>query len=193
MPALDTTVGGASSNAYCDLTYIATIVDTLYPQPDAWLALSSENQSRLVIQMTQRLDQDNRWFRGTRVNQAPTQALEYPRAQAPVPGSDGGDGYGYGFGYAGGVSFELTTVIPNRVKQAVAVGVVEWAKFVAAGYDLSTSGVSNLAGMSLGTTLQASFDNKKSELGPLEQMMAYLVRPIMGNLMLSPQLRTVRG
>lgn len=184
---LITTPGGATANAYDTLAAVLATADEMFPAPDDLLALSMDDQNRLIVQMTRRIDQES--LRGERATT--TQALAYPRAHAPLAAEGSGSDYGLGYGTA---SYEDSTLIPDRVKRALAYGCSEMAR-LAAGGDApgQASDDAGLTSLSLGSTLSVGFAGGATTVSAFDRMIGYIVRPILGNLVMSPQVRFLRG
>ena len=117
IPALDTTIGGASANSYVSLSeadgYFEARLDG-----DTWPTFSSNKRTQALLKAAKRLDQIN-WL-GARADTA--QALAWPRVG--VAKRDSADvytsGLDYGFGYpCGGFGQQYQpTEIPQQVKDA---------------------------------------------------------------------------
>lgn len=185
---LDTTVGGASANAYVDATYVDGIADELFPVPDGYLNLTTDEKNRAIRQLTLRVDQES--LRGQRATT--TQALEFPRTQAPKQAEWVGTAP-YGFS---GPLWEDSTTIPDRVKRAVAVGVILLAGLTAAGEidPFAPSDNVGVGSVSLGAEMSVSFTGGiAANLPAFEQVFAQRVRPLLGTLVTSPQARLLRG
>lgn len=173
---LVTTPGAASANAYCDLTDVNAVADELFPTPDAWLTAGTEDQARAIVAATRRIDQER--FRGQRVDS--TQALEFPRSGVPD---------------AAELSCESLTAIPERVKRATALLAIELYRLwtVSGGQVTGPSESAGMQSFSLGSEFSATLEAGAGQVTPAERFFAQTIRPVLGNLVIGPQARVMRG
>lgn len=97
---LDATVGGASANAYADLSEADAYFEERLETAD-WDGATSEDKQRALIMATRRIDQET--FEGSKADLDPEdQSLEWPRV-----GADGPNGHVFD-----------NDELPARLKQA---------------------------------------------------------------------------
>lgn len=109
---LITTVGGSTSNSYVSLADFADYCDRRL-NASAFTDAEPDDKIRALLQAVRRLEDEN-WL-GARVTS--TQALAWPRADAPKRDSGYGSDY-YGADYGSGRAVYLTTEIPQPIKDA---------------------------------------------------------------------------
>jgi hypothetical protein len=107
MPTIDTTVSGASANAYCDQAFANDYLSTAVLNSDVWFAdaTTSPMKDAALMQATRYLDA---LFTFPGYQWLPSQALAWPRGSVRQPNS---------------YQFYPFTSIPGVIQQAVA----EWA------------------------------------------------------------------
>lgn len=172
--ALVTTPGAANANAYCDLAFVASIVDEMFPVPTAWGQISDDEKARALVTIRQMIDRES--LAGDRATT--TQACAFPRVLAPSIDDQ---------------VFEDSTIIPDRVKRANAVGAIELAKYADQADPFGPAKHAGVSSISLGSEFSASFESGQSSVSPMQRYWAATIRPILGNLVHVPQRRWVRG
>lgn len=110
---IDSTVGGASANAYDTVAYITTYSEgTVWASN--WAAKTADEKAALAVRATRALDTLS--FEGDRADD--DQALQFPRVNVTLPNGNGLD----------------SATIPAQIKQAWA-HVACWLSSIAAGTD----------------------------------------------------------
>jgi hypothetical protein len=171
---LVTTPGATDANAYCDLAYVATVVDEMFPVPTAWTAIADDEKARCLVTIRQAIDREA--LAGDRATT--TQACAFPRVLAPTVDER---------------SFEDSTIIPDRVKRANAIGAIELAKYADKSDPFGPAKHAGVSSISLGSEFSANFESGQSSVSPMARFWATTIRPILGNLVHVPQRRWVRG
>jgi hypothetical protein len=115
IPALDTTIAGASANSFVTLEEAESFLDARL-NADAWSNANADDKTRALLMAANRLEREN-WL-GNRVSS--TQRLAWPRIDVakvdPVGAGFGGfSSYSWGWGF--GETY-LTTEVPQPVKDA---------------------------------------------------------------------------
>lgn len=110
---LDATVGGATANAFCDLTTAQAIIDET-PNASAWTSASSTAQTQAVVYATRLLDV----LAYLGVKATVGQSLQWPRAAVLDPDYGDGDGAIAGYMVNGWGVYLPLDAIPRRIQRA---------------------------------------------------------------------------
>ena len=150
---LDTTIGGASANAYCTLAEAATYHES-HPYATVWEDAIDDERNRAIVTATRLLDQHIGWF-GWVVNSV--QARQWPRVGCIT---------------RGGAYPVLSTVVPEDVKRATA----ELARQLLASdrtadSDVETQGLTSLTAGSVAMT----FDQARVKVKVIPDAVASMI------------------
>jgi hypothetical protein len=171
---LVTTVGGASSNSYATLADATSYAETLWPRSAAWEGATMDTRNRALVTACRELDSEH--FVGDRVDA--TQALAWPRAGVFTPYRQ---------------ATYLTPEIPGAVLRAQIVRAMELVHQAEAVGGLAPDDLAGVSSFSLGGEVSVTLDGDLSNQKARDRFFASTVRPILGDLVYTPQVKMVRG
>ena len=116
--AIDSTVGGASSNSFVSIAFADQYILDRLNAASIWPPTDIEDEQRALIEATRELTRLQ--YIGQRVDL--TQKLEWPRFEAINPDVPSGDDR------FGSITFYLTTEIPDRIANATAELALEFIR-----------------------------------------------------------------
>lgn len=118
----DSTIGGATSNSYVSVTEADDYFSGHFSGFDKWDALDTTEKQRILVQSTNRLDEEK--FGGQK--RTTTQALQWPRTfildrDALVSDTNTAEGIG-------GRTYRDDTILPRELKQATCEQALQYIK-----------------------------------------------------------------
>jgi len=177
---LVTAVGSASANSYATLAEAIVVAGEVFPKPDAWLASGNDDKGRAMLQACRDLDQER--FPGDRADT--TQALAWPRAGVRKLG-----GTGWTYGLPAYATMYLPTEIPALILRAQILRAIQLVEQAANGGPDDLAGV---AAFGLGGEVSMTLDTAVTAQTERDRYFATVIRPLLGHLVYTPQLRMVR-